>query len=176
MPHTHHTTFLHTPLCVRDSPIASIFNFLFLLALIAGSSLPLEEASRYPSGVCLEQSQSQPVNSLTLRKPQLFPVCLVWKYRSSSCEVRTPAGKDNYSGAVTNLLCSGRAVPVARTCGVLSARMEEETVVTVDEGGSVVASGVSGEGAVSPVVRQLRSGRTAADIVLLGARSKTDRP
>ena len=46
--------------------------------------------------------------------------------------------------------------------------------MTVDEGGSVVASGVSGEGAVSPVVRQLRSGRTAADTVSLGARSKTD--
>ena len=63
-------------------------------------------------------------------------------------------------------------MPVARTCGVSSARMEEETVVTVDEGGSVVVSGMSSEGAVSPVVRQLRSGRMAADV--LGARSKTD--
>ena len=79
---------------------------------------------------------------------------------------------DNYSGAVTNLLCSGRAVPVARTCGVSSAKMEEETVVTVDEGGSVVVLGLSSEGAVSPLIRQLRSGRMAADV--LGARSKTD--
>ena len=37
---------------------------------------------------------------------------------------------------------------------------------------SNVASGVSGEDAVSPVGRLLRSGRMAADIVSLGARPK----